>query len=139
MTRPELFSGIINLAASQWPLPANCISKIALPTAESPPPRPCFLWDCHLSTRAIRCTTCQSSILCGVGDSRKGYSRHLMVAFLSSVSDSTENWIVLSTVCVWVTCIVPSTHGSFFPHYPHPTSLPQSPPVPSHWHPCSFH
>lgn len=52
MTRPELFSGIINLAASQWLLPANCISKIAPPTAASPPPLPRFLWDCHLSSRA---------------------------------------------------------------------------------------
>lgn len=40
MTRPELFFGIINLAANHWRLPANSDSKIALPTASSLPARP---------------------------------------------------------------------------------------------------
>lgn len=35
MTRPELFFGIINLAANQWLLPANSVAKIALPTVSS--------------------------------------------------------------------------------------------------------
>lgn len=36
MTRPALFSGIINLAANQWLLPANSVSEIALPTVFPP-------------------------------------------------------------------------------------------------------
>lgn len=38
MTRPELFFGIINLAANQWLLPANSASKIALLPTVSPLP-----------------------------------------------------------------------------------------------------
>lgn len=37
MTRPALFSEIINLAANQWLLPANSVSEIALPTVSSLP------------------------------------------------------------------------------------------------------
>ena len=37
MTRPALFSGIINLAANQWLLPANSVSEIALPTVSCLP------------------------------------------------------------------------------------------------------
>lgn len=115
MTRPELFSGIINLAASQWLLPANCISKIALPTAASPPPLPRFLWDCHLFTHGtpphnlpIICSLC-----CGRLPERLQSVPPGCISLLC-VRQSTECLITLSKVCVRATVFVPSARdGSF--------------------------
>ena len=109
MTRPELFSGIINLAASQWLLPANCISKIAPPTAASPTPLPRFLWDCHLSSRAtpshnlpIICT-----LWCGRLPNRLPSASHGCTS-VTHIRLSLESQSSLPRVCVLATPIVPS-------------------------------
>lgn len=122
MTRPELFSGIINLAASQWLLPANCISKIALPTAASPPPLPRFLWDCHLFTHGtpLHNLPIICSLWCGRLPERLQSAPRGCISLLC-VRQSTESLITPSTVCVKAAIFVPSACGGFLIiHIPSP-------------------
>lgn len=122
MTRPELFSGIINLAASQWLLPANCISKIAPPTAASPPLLPCFLWDCRFSSPAtpshnlpIICT-----LWCGRLPDRLPSESHGCTS-VTHIRLSPESQSPLSRVCVLAIPIVPSPLWVFLlTHIPSP-------------------
>lgn len=123
MTRPELFSGIINLAASQWLLPANCISKIALPTAASPPPLPRFLWDCHLFTcgTPLHNLPIICSLWCGRLPERLRSTPHGCISLLCVRQSAAESLTTLFTVWVGTPFSVPSACGRFLIiHIPSP-------------------